>query len=95
MMAGQSAFSGNVFPQAGFNQADEQHVLRPLSAGMGVSLMLNPDSQVWLLHDKPFSDILMWAEYDIDAASLTLVMRDGKIQELGLKIQMPVRKYLR
>lgn len=75
--------------------ADEIPVFRPLAATMNVDLVMNPDSKVWILHDKPFPDILMWVEYDIDAATLTLVYRNGKIQELGMKIHAPMRKYLR
>jgi hypothetical protein len=74
---------------------EEIPVFRPLASMMKVDLVMNPDSKVWILHDKPFPDILMWAEYDIDSASLTLVYRNGKIQELGLKIHAPMRKYLR
>jgi hypothetical protein len=75
--------------------ADEIPVFRPLAATMNVDLVMNPDSKVWILHDKPFPDVLMWVEYDIDAATLTLVYRNGKIQELGMKIHAPMRKYLR
>lgn len=75
--------------------ADEIPVFRPLATTMNVDLVMNPDSKVWILHDKPFPDILMWVEYDIDAATLTLVYRNGKVQELGIKIHAPMRKYLR
>lgn len=75
--------------------ADDIPVFKPLAATMNVDLVMNPDSKVWILHDKPFPDILMWVEYDIDVASLTLVYRNGKIQELGMKIHAPMRKYLR
>lgn len=70
-------------------------VLQPLARQMNVDLVLNPDSKVWLLHDQRFTDIVLWAEYDVDSATLTLVLRDGKIQELGMKIHPPMRKYLR
>lgn len=71
------------------------HVMRPLAEIMPVSLVLNSESKVWLLHEKPFEDIVMWAEYDIEDATLALIMRDGKIQELGLPIHPPVRKLMR
>jgi len=70
-------------------------VLTPLAQKMAVDLVINPDSKVWLLHDQRFQDIVMWAEYDVDSASLILVMRDGKMQDLGMKIHAPMRKYLR
>lgn len=70
-------------------------VLAPLAQVMKVDLVINPESKVWLLHDQRFQDYVMWAEYDVDAASLTLVLRDGRMQELGMKIHAPLRKYLR
>jgi hypothetical protein len=88
----------NATRTSGFSEgaaAEEIPVFRPLTTMMKVDLVMNPDSKVWILHDKPFPDILMWAEYDIDSASLTLVYRNGKTQELGLKIHAPMRKYLR
>lgn len=72
-----------------------QPVMKTLAETMTVSLLLNPDSKVWLVHDRPFTDIALWADYDIDSASLSLIMRNGKIQPLGLAIHPPVRKYLR
>lgn len=66
-----------------------------IASQMKVDLVINPKSKVWLLHDKRFTDIVMWAEYDVDSASLCLVMKDGKTQDLGMKIHPPMRKYLR
>ncbi len=86
---------GSTFAGTDQNNGEEVPVFRPLSGMMKVDLVLNPDSKVWILHDKPFPDILMWAEYDIDAASLTLVYRNGKVQSLGMKIHAPMRQYLR
>ena len=74
---------------------DESPVLKPLAQQMKISLVLSPDSKVWLLHDRGFEEIVMWAEYDIDTAALSLIMRGGRIQALGLPIEAPVRKYLR
>ena len=79
---------------AGISAPAEMPVFPPLATQMGISLILNPDSKVWLVHERPFPDILMWAEYDIDTASLTLVFRGGRVQDIGMTIQPPMRKYL-
>lgn len=70
-------------------------LLPPLSTTMNVSLMVNPEGRAWLVHDQPLNEILMWAEYDIDTASLTLVMGDGKIQNFGMPIEPEMRDVLR
>lgn len=86
----------STFAEDGFGQPVIHLPIHPsLASWMKVDLVINPDSKVWLLHDKRFPDIVMWAEYDVDSASLTLVMRDGKTQDLGMKIHPPMRKYLR
>lgn len=69
-------------------------VHKPLASTMNVDLMVNEDSKLWVIHDKPFPDILIWAEYDADMASLSLIAKDGKIIDLGMKIHQPLRKYM-
>lgn len=73
----------------------ESPVLPSLCSTMNVDLVVNPNSSVWLIHDRPFPLGLIWAEYDADTASLYLVARDGKIIDLGMKIFPDTRKYLR
>lgn len=68
---------------------------RPMTARVNVDLLVNKDSEVWLLHDAPFPGIVQWAEYDVDMDSLCFVTEDGKTQDLGLRIQPAMRKYLR
>lgn len=70
-------------------------VLPSLSATMNVDLVVNPNADVWLIHDRPFPLGLIWAEYDVDTASLYLVARDGKIIDFGMKIFPETRKFMR
>ena len=70
-------------------------ILPSLNETMNVDLVVNPNFDAWILHDKPFPIALMWAEYDIDTSSLILVGRDGKIIDLGMKIFPDTRKFLR
>lgn len=88
-MSGAAFFEDTIFSDV------NTPVLRPLAEQMRVSLLLNAEGKLWLVHDKSFSDILMWAEYDIDAASLLLVFKDGKIQDTGVEIPANIRKYIR
>lgn len=66
-----------------------------LTAKVNADLVVNKKSQVWLAYDQPFSDVVEWAEYDVDRAAITFVMRGGKVQDLGITIHKPMRKYLR
>lgn len=70
-------------------------VLPTLAESMKVTLVANSESKLWLIHDRPFNDIVVWAEYDIDSASLSLIMRDGRVQPLGMTIHAPARKVMR
>lgn len=88
-------FANPAFQKPEGMPSSEAPVLTPLAQKMAVDLVINPDSKVWLLHDQRFEDLVMWAEYDVDSASLILVMGDGKMQDLGMKIHAPMRKYLR
>ena len=49
-------------------------------------MLVNEDNHIWILHDAPFSGTLHWIEYDEDFRAMTLVMRDGQTQDLGIKI---------
>lgn len=57
-----------------------------LNRNMDVSLIVNERSEVWLIHTKRLPDILMWAEYDIELRTLTLVFQDGKQQDIGFRV---------
>lgn len=69
-------------------------VLTPLAKQMKVDLVVSPESRIWLLHDRYFDELIAWAEYDIDMATLCLVTHDGRMQPLGMKIHQPLRKYM-
>lgn len=57
-----------------------------LLSTMKASLVVDQQSNVWLLHDKPFTGVLKWMEYDVPKASMVLVMADGTTQDIGLTI---------
>ncbi|NCC21491.1 MAG: hypothetical protein EOM26_03405 [Alphaproteobacteria bacterium] len=69
-------------------------VFPDLNDKMKVDLAVNSKGEVWVLHTRPFPGILLWAEYDADTEAVTLCMEDGKIQELGIKVNQQVGKFL-
>lgn len=79
----------------GGQREPDMPVLPSLCATMNVDLVVNPNADVWLIHDRPFPLGLIWAEYDVDTASLYLVARDGKIIDFGMKIFPETRKFMR
>lgn len=63
---------------------EDSMVLPELTSVMKVELLVNPDGDVWILHDDAFSGILHWVEFDALFQSITLVMRDGRTQDVGV-----------
>ncbi len=74
---------------------DVSPVMQPLKKKMNFDLLISPDSDVWLVMDQPLSEIMKWLEYDPDLDTLCLVSASGRIQDLGMKIPAPMKKYLR
>jgi hypothetical protein len=70
-------------------------VLPSLAESMQVTLVANEQARLWLIHNQSFNDIVAWAEYDADSASMSLIMRDGRVQPLGLPLTEHARKVLR
>lgn len=68
---------------------------RPMASTMKVDLFINRNAQVLVAHDRPFPGILQWAEYDVDIGNIIFVTNEGRIQDMGMKIQPTMRKYLR
>lgn len=66
-----------------------------LMSMMKVDLVISPESDVWMAHDQPLPEVLKWIEYDLDLQTLTLVCVSGKIQDFGMKVPAPMKKYLR
>ena len=75
-------------------QAAAPPVYPALNRSMDVSLLVNERSEVWLVYTKRLSDVLMWAEYDIELRTLVLVFQDGKQQDVGFKIHEDMRPRL-
>lgn len=66
-----------------------------LISEMDAGLMVNEDNRIWLVHDKPFHDYLHWVEFDSDLMKLTLVHRNGRVQDYGRKIHPNMADALR
>jgi hypothetical protein len=65
-----------------------------LMSMMKADLVLNPESDIWLIHDQPLPEVVKWIEYDIELETLILVSVSGKIQGFGQKIPPAMKKYM-
>lgn len=74
--------------------AADSPVYPPLMTQMKVDLVLNPDSDVWMIYERPLPEVMKWIEYDIEMESLILVSLSGKIQSFGMKVPAAMKKYL-
>ena len=69
-------------------------LFRPITALMQVDFVFDHKGGAWLLHDKSLPNFIDWAEYDGTLETLTLVTREGKIQDLGTKIPVGAGHYI-
>ena len=67
----------------------------PLASLMAVDIVINEKGKVWIMHEYPLARRLMWIEYDMDLNKLTLITKDGIVQDIGMPIKPLVSKYLR
>ncbi len=73
----------------------DRPVLSPVAGRMKVDILVNENSQVWLLYDQPFAETVKWAEYDLDVNKVYLILLSGRQHELGLVIPDEMRALLR
>lgn len=69
--------------------------LPALNGTMKVEITVNQDSDVWLLHDAPLSNLVKWVEYDCQQNRVMLVVVSGQYQDIGIVIPDPMRPLLR
>lgn len=74
---------------------DELPVLSPMRKSMDVDLAVNADGRVYIFYDGKIAEDTEYALYSIDDSSLTLVAHNGRIQDIGMTVQKPMRKYMR
>jgi hypothetical protein len=60
-----------------------------------VDLIVKPNGELWLFHDKKSEDLIAWAEFDEEEQSLSLIKEDGVAQDLGMSIPPLMATYLR
>ncbi len=70
-------------------------VLPDMRDRRNVDLAVNKHGYVWIVYDKPFEDRVNWIEYDDDLKTLTLVLHNGKMQDLGKKVPPKLQKNMR
>jgi hypothetical protein len=66
----------------------DQPILPATGSGRNakLDLLVNEKSDIWLLYDRPFSETVKWAEYDLELNKIYLVLLSGRQQEVGLVI---------
>ena len=69
-------------------------VLPTVASRMKVDILVNEQSEIWLLYDTPFAETVKWTEYDLDTNKVWLVLLSGRQQELGLVIPREMRDFL-
>lgn len=78
-----------------FDKLDEDTpVLPSINDSMKFDLIINDKKKSMLLVDKPFPEILYWAEYDLDLDELFFVTVRGKILPLGKEVATMFRPYM-
>lgn len=92
-----TSLPGNPAAKAGAKRGynPDSPILPPAASRMMVDIIINENSDVWILHDKSFTEVVKWAEYDLGDNKLVLVLLSGKMQELGIRIPNEMREYLR
>ena len=55
------------------------------SPDMRIDFMFNREGAVWMLYDKPMP-ALKWVAYDREKEILSLVTKDGRVADLGLRL---------
>ncbi len=88
------SFSFPDFTKSSVMVDSESPIYPSLLSQMKVDLAVSPESDVWMVYEKPLPEVMKWIEYDIDLATLTLVSLSGKIQDFGKKVPTSMQKYM-
>jgi hypothetical protein len=77
------------------NKVDENAMVMPaLTSVMKAELVVNEEGNIWILHDKPLSGVLHWIEFDETFRNIVLVMKDGRIQDMGIDVNDDVAAFM-
>ncbi len=87
-------FGFSDFVKPAVSRDEDFPVYPPLMTQMKVDLAVSPESDVWMIYEKPLPEIMKWVEYDIELQTLTLVSLSGKVQDFGMKVPAPMKKYM-
>lgn len=73
----------------------ENPVLAPLYPKIKCGAFTNKKGEILIAHDVPLPSAILWVEYDVPDDSFTLVHREGRIQDLGIKMTDKMRQNLK
>lgn len=60
---------------------------------MILDLFISDESEVCVMHDKPFSKTLSWLEYDSKNSTVDFIMEDGDLRNFGIPVDRKYRAY--
>lgn len=65
-----------------------------VDADMKVELAINDRAEAIVFHDKPFSRMLNWLEFNLDHNRLDFILDDGEVLNFGIRVQPELAKYM-
>lgn len=69
-------------------------LIKSLNDSSGAVLFSNSEGSIMIAHNKEIPDSIQWVEYDAPSNTLSIIHKDGKVQDLGLKIDKKTQKNL-
>lgn len=66
---------------------EESPILPKITETVALDLSVSSAGEVYIFHQKKIPEQLNWAEYDKEAATISLITKTGRIQDLGIKIE--------
>lgn len=74
---------------------DVMPLLPGMRAHMDLDLAVNTKGDIFVFFDGKIAETLEYAIYSIDDAAITFVSTLGRIQDIGMTVQRPMRKYMK
>ena len=68
--------------------------LGSLNQKMRCGIFTNTDGQVLIVHDQEIPHSIEWIEYDESERSISLILEDGALQNLGVNIDQKMHNNL-
>tara|TARA_B100001989_G_C24535243_1_gene463938 strand:+ start:717 stop:1055 length:339 start_codon:yes stop_codon:yes gene_type:complete len=74
---------------------EEKPVLDNLGKISKMTLAVSETGQVYIFHEKPFPEPINWVEFDPEIAQMHLVSQNGRLQDLGIKVEPELNEQIK